>query len=101
MNWVEVEPFGLALPAVADEFVGGQTLERLPSTGEAISVDEAVEMPAQLLVVVAMASLDGGGFDRAVHSLGLPVGPSMARRSSIRSLEETRSADRGGDDWDV
>lgn len=53
-------------------------------------------MGAELVVALVVITPDGGFLERPVHGLNLAVGPAKARRPLLRSLEETRSGDRGG-----
>lgn len=78
MDRINDESFGFDCPPFADELVWCEAFERLEATAEIVSVDEILEMSAQLVVVVVEA-LDGCIHDGAVHPFDLAIRPWMAR----------------------
>lgn len=79
MDRINVESFGFDCPPFADELVWRETFERLEATAEIVSVDEILEVSAQLVVVVVVEALDGCILDGAIHPFDLAVHSWMAR----------------------
>lgn len=77
MGWIEFESFGVFCPCFDDEFIGRQTLESFEPAGIVVCVDEVGEMGFELLMAIVVVALDGGFFNRPVHSLDLSVGPRV------------------------
>ena len=89
LDRVEDESFGLDCRALADEFVRGQSLQRLQSPAEVVGRDEVVEMRFQLLVRFIKIAADGRFLDRSVHAFDLTIGPWMARfRQPMIDIED-------------
>lgn len=78
MDRINDESFGFDCPPFADELVWCEAFERLEATAEIVSVDEVLEVSAQLVVVVVVEALDGCVLDGAVHSFDLAIRPWMA-----------------------
>lgn len=74
MDRINDESFGFDCPPFADELVWCEAFERLEATAEIVSVDEVLEVSAQLVVTVVVEALDG-----AVHPFDLAIRPWMAR----------------------
>ena len=76
---VDFEPCWLFGPGVADGLEGGSPSQRLEVLGEVVGGDEGQHMGLEGLEVRIVEGFDGGFLDRAVHALGLSVGPRVVR----------------------
>ena len=62
---------------LADELVGRSPSQGLEVLGEVGCVDEGQEMGLQAFQIVVVEDLDRGVLGRAVHPLGLAIGPGV------------------------
>ena len=72
-RWVCPESFGFFCPGFNDEFVWGQAYKGLEASAVIAGVDEVCDVAFELLMAAVRVAFDGGFFDRAGHSLDLPV----------------------------
>jgi hypothetical protein len=77
MVWVHDEAFGLPCPGFAEILIRRQSVERLQSAREVVSLYEVVQAALELLVAVVVMASDGGFLDGAIHPLNLPVRPGV------------------------
>lgn len=77
MDRIDDESFGFDYPSFADELVGREPFQGLEAAAEVVCGDEALEMGAELIVVVVVEAFDRRVLDRSVHALDLTVGPRM------------------------
>lgn len=61
-------------PPFANELIWCETFERPEATAEIVSVDDILEVSAQLVVVVVVEALDGCVLDGAAHPFDLATG---------------------------
>ena len=73
VEWVEGEPSWFFRPALADELVGREALQRLQAPAEVVGCNEVGEVLSELVVAGVVEALNGGVLDGAVHALDLPV----------------------------
>ena len=66
-------------PDPADVFVRREALQGLEPARVVVGVEEQLKVCCELLMVVVVASLDGGILDGAVHAFDLAIGPRMVR----------------------
>ena len=72
---VDFEDRSFFRPGVADELVGCSPSQSFQVFGEIVGGDEGQDMGLQAFQVVIMVGLHRGVLDRAIHPLGLTVGP--------------------------
>ena len=76
MGWLEFERSG---SFVQVEQMYSQGFDGLEPSREVVSVDEAGEVLAEVLVAFAVEALDGCFLKGSVHAFDLAVGPGMFR----------------------
>src|ERR1700746_2646948 len=94
MERIEGESLSMRGPALADVFVGGETLQGLQSAGEVVGGDEVAEMEPELLVVIVVEAVNGSFLDGPVHALDLPLVQEclgFVRRWSMSCLAQANS----------
>ena len=63
VEWVEGEPSWFFRPALADELVGREALQRLQAPAEVVGCNEVGEVLSELVVARVTEALDGGVLD--------------------------------------
>ena len=74
---IDFEDCGSFRPGLADDLIGRSPFQGLQVLGEVVGGDEGQDMGLQAVQIVVVEDLDCGVLDRAVHSLGLAVGPRV------------------------
>mgnify|MGYP007000750092 CR=1 FL=1 len=77
MERVESESFWLGSPALADVFVGCETLQGLQPPSVVVGGDEVGKVGFELIVSIVMVAFDGCFLDRSVYAFDLTIGPGM------------------------
>src|ERR1700722_2752189 len=89
---IDFEDCGSFRPGLADDLIGRSPFQGLQVLGEVVGGGEGQDMGLQAVQIVVVE--DCGVLDRAVHSLGLAVGPrviGLVNRCSMPFFMQTRS----------
>jgi|GEM_PF-1389898 len=95
MDRINDESIWLRSPARADVFVGREPRECLQAPSEVVGVNEVLQVLPKLVVTLVVEALDGGLFDRSVHTFDLSIGPRMVWfcRAVLDALGRTRAVE--------
>jgi hypothetical protein len=74
---VNGKAFRLLLPASADVFIRGESLERFEARGAMIGHQEGLQMRFQVVMSLVVILVHGGVFARAVHAFHWAIRPGM------------------------